>query len=211
MLADGTGLRFDSDGRLVEMCPVQGLCVEVEWSDDAVMLTAPDGQRWVEIELVDGTAQRAMTSDGREVTYEMSEGVLASVATEAGTTAYSYDNGLLTSVVEPVGTRLIGYANGRVSEVTDRDGDVWSFAWPSTSSEQVRMSRASGTVRDFTFSDGQLQRVVDGDGEILLERDFDDTGQLLEEALPLEGIRTIRRSTGRSRCGTRPRTVVQHG
>jgi YD repeat-containing protein len=196
MLADGTRLRFDSDGRLVEMCPVQGLCAEVEWSDDAVMLTAPDGQRWVEIELVDGTAQRAMTSDGREVTYEMSEGVLASVATEAGTTAYSYDNGRLTSVVEPVGTRLIGYANGRVSEVTDRDGDVWSFAWPSTSSEQVLMSRASGTVRDFTFADGQLQRVVDGDGEILLERDFDDTGQLLEEALPLEGIRTIRRADG---------------
>ena len=132
-LADGTHLRFDGDGRLVEMCPVQGLCVEIEWSDDAVMLTAADGQRWVEIELVDGTAQRAITSDGREVTYEMSDGALVSVVNEAGTTTYSYDDGLLTSVVEPDGSRLIGYADGRVSEVTDRDGDVWSFTWSSTS------------------------------------------------------------------------------
>jgi YD repeat-containing protein len=155
-----------------------------------------DGQRWVEIELVDGTAQRATTSDGREVVYEMSDGALVSVVNEAGTTTYSYADGLLTSVVEPDGSRLIGYTDGRVSEVTDRDGDVWSFTWPSTSGEQVRMGRASGTVRDFTFADGRLQRVVDGTGEVLLERDFDDTGQLLEEALPLEGIRTIRRSDG---------------
>ena len=64
-LTDGTHLRFDGDGRLVELCPVQGLCVAIEWSDDAVTLAAADSQRWVKIELVDGTAQRATASDGR--------------------------------------------------------------------------------------------------------------------------------------------------
>jgi YD repeat-containing protein len=196
MLADGTLLRFDSDGSLVEVCPVQGLCVEIEWRDDDVLLTAADARRWVEVELVDGTAKRAVTSDGREVNYEIPEGVLASVVNEAGTTTYSYDNGLLTSVVEPDGTRRIGYADGRVSQVTDRDGDVWSFSWSSASGDQVRMRRTSGTVRDFTFSDGRLQRVVDGTGEVLLDRDFDESGRLLEEALPMEGIRTTRRSDG---------------
>ncbi|WP_162941793.1 NucA/NucB deoxyribonuclease domain-containing protein [Desertimonas flava] len=215
--ADGSKISWE-DGTVVGACPAQGFCVDVERADDAVVLSAVGSDRTVRLNLADGAVVAATSSDGRSVEYRYADGMLSAVEGLPSSAAeYGYEGGALVSVADRLGERHVSYQDGRVSRLVDRDGDTWTFEFADGGdSAAVTVDRASAASIVHEFSGRWLQRSVDADGTVLLERTFSPDGALAVERLPVEGVTTTWQPDGssevrRTRPEGGPDEVVRYG
>lgn len=211
-LADGTSFRF-RNGRPDRVCPSGGLCVDAEWEDEQLGLSAPDATVGVTLRLFEGRVVSAVVADGRQVDYSYEDGVLTAVRTPAGRTEYTYENGLLVSVAGPSGRRTFTYgADGRVVESTDRDGGVWRFR--TLAPDRTEVVAPDGRAVTHRFSSGKLVESSSVEDGLLLLRTFDDLG-LLREERPTEGRSIERTAVGVFRVTQRragaPALVADYG
>ena len=199
-LADGTGLTFDSNGRLVGVCSPGAYCVSATWADRALSLTSvAESARAVILELnADGHVTSAHSDDGRSLSYTYSpDGSLASATTASGTgtteVSYAYDlEGHLTGISAPDGNRGIGYGtDGTVTAITGRDGSVTTIGTITEDELASQVERTvrfgDGTERSYTFEGGWLVNARQIElGELIDRTVVDD--RIVRESRPLDGV-----------------------
>ena len=185
-LADGTSLEFDAQGRPVSICADAAVCTAADWSDGVLRLSAASVS--VELVLDGGRVISATSSDGRTVDYAYDADRLARVRSEAGDVDYSYLAGRLSGI-NGVESRTFDYEGDTLRASTDRNGERWLFS--TIEAGVVQVTEPDGEVLTYTFAERSLRKVVAGDGEVLVERTFDD-GRLVREERPAEGITLTR-------------------
>lgn len=211
-LEDGSTVRVDGSGRLEEVCLDAAMCTRAEWTDDSLVLRAvlgPDRELEedaddvpsVTLALDHGRVVAAGSDDGREVEYRYASGLLGTVVHPDGKTTYGYETGRLASIDDGV-RRTFAYGDdGRVVSATDIDGDRWTIGRPGlggwlspttkTDRSSFRVQSPQGWTRVYRFAGGSLVEAVDDELGVLLRRDVDDVGRIVEER-PVDGLRTVR-------------------
>jgi YD repeat-containing protein len=186
-LADGSRLRFDSGGRLVEMCGSGAHCVTATWSNTALVVTSSGpGGRSVDFELADGRVIDAASSDGRRVSYSYATERLQTVEGVAGTVSYTYSpDGWLAGVDGPRDLRTFDYTDGQLVRMVDRLGGVWAFERPAA--DVAVVFDPDGGRRTYRFDDGKVTEVSDERLGIVLRRSYAGA-RLVTEERPLEGV-----------------------
>lgn len=186
-LRDGSRLRFDFLGKLVEFCMPDAICTLKETTASGYRLRPRStSENWVDVQMESGRVVEATSADGRRVSYGYEDGRLTRVTTAAGTTTYGYTfDGLLTSVSGPRDRRTFQYLNGLVAMTTDRLGAVWELHRSADGSVTVRTPEGSSTR--YLFAGDVVKEVRDEDRGVLLRREFAD-GRLTREQRPVDGL-----------------------
>lgn len=189
-LADGTSLSFDNKGRPVRICSDGALCTTAKWSRSGVALVS--GGRSVRLELNDGRVRSARSNDGREIKYAYDDDLLITADDGPVRTRYSYEHGQLSRIDGPE-TRGYEYQDGSVVAVTNGAGERWSFT--QGADDEVAMTVPDGDTVTYGFSGRKLISETSSRDGLLLKREYDSQGLILER-LPRDRVTMTRVSLG---------------
>jgi YD repeat-containing protein len=181
--SSGEAWVFDSDGQLTTLTSPYGAKVTVAHSEDRVTIASSQGLT-ANLTLSDNTVAVAELSDGRQTTYEYSDGLLTEVVAPGVQFSYRYDNaGRMTESTAPAGTTAVSYAGGKVASQRTVTGERLNLSYEGT---VATVESARLTTAYHHDSAGRLARVSRGNRD-LVEVAYDGEGRLIsrtEFALP---------------------------
>jgi RHS repeat-associated protein len=181
-------LKFDTTyGNLQWIRDARGNTMRYAY-DSAGNLTSieyPDGSK----EGFSVDAQGNLTSytnrRGETITYSYTEDGLIAQQTHLGETPgqYTYDSeGNLLSVVNAQGTTTLEYdANDRLATITYPNGRFLSFAYDAVG-RRTQLTGSDGYEVNYAYDTaGRLQRLTDGNDDLIVEYSYDAVGRLARE------------------------------
>ncbi|TCC48812.1 RHS repeat protein [Kribbella capetownensis] len=167
--SDGTTYRYDAAGLLTGIVDAGGIGVALAYSGGKLATVTERSGRVATLTWDADRIAKLSLSDGREVSYGYTSGLLTQVTDVRGqATSYGYDaSGRIVTVTDALGRQTTkntyDATTGRVSSQTNATGDVTGFEWDEARGESDTIDPNGGVWTDL-YSGGVLVAHYGPDG-----------------------------------------------